>query len=207
MHSEYPVLVDELLAKLESLKKFYSEHAPIFTSAINGVEDSKERVAIGQTRLARLARISVASSAASVLGPIIESGDMNHTLTRSVDRLMTLIREISGEFDVEKEPFQDIPTPRGWKPEKTEKNSVERTTSFKKTTFDGDIFTITKRSRLPGGQWTVFYFGAPVAVAVNIGDATRYADAFISLRNRAKTSPAVQAAREPRRKPPAGPSL
>lgn len=198
MHLEYPVLVDELLSKLASLKEFYTEHTPIFTSAINGVEDSMGRVAIGQTRLARLARISVASSAASVLGPIIESGDMNHTLTRSVDRLMTLIREISGEFDVEQEPFQDIPTPRGWKHEKN---------SFKKTTFDGDIFTITKRSNLPGGQWTVFYFGAPVAVAENIGSATRYADAFISLRNRAKGNLAVQAARGPRRTPPAGPSF
>ncbi|TLX16894.1 hypothetical protein [Rhizobium sp. MHM7A] len=197
MRLEYPVLVDELLSKLASLKEFYTEHTPIFTSAINGVEDSMGRVAIGQTRLARLARISVASSAASVLGPIIESGDMNHTLTRSVDRLMTLIREISGEFDVEQEPFQDIPTPRGWKHEKN---------SFKKTTFDGDIFTITKRSNLPGGQWTVFYFGAPVAVAENIGCATRYADAFISLRNRAKGNLAVQAARGPRRTPP-GPSF
>jgi hypothetical protein len=196
MHSEYPALVDELLLKLASLKEFFSEHTPIFTSAINGVEDSMGRVAIGQTRLARLARISVASSAASVLGPIIESGDMNHTLTRSVDRLMTLIREISGEFDVEQEPFESIPTPRGWKHEKN---------SFKKTTFDGDVFTITKRSNLPGGQWTVFYFGAPVSVAENIGSATRYADAFISLRNHAKGNAALQAARGPRRTPPTGP--
>jgi hypothetical protein len=156
------------------------------------------RVAIGQTRLARLARISVASSAASVLCPIIESGELNHTLTRSVDRLMTLIREISGEFDVEQEPFQSIPTPRGWKHEKN---------SFKKTTFHGDVFTITKRSNLPGGQWTVFYFGAPIAIAENIGTATRYADAFISLRNRAKFKATAQVERTPRRTPPAGPTL
>lgn len=197
MNFEYPTLVNELLSKLASLKEFYSEHTAIFTSAINGVEDSMGRVAIGQTRLARLARISVASSAASVLGPIIESGDMNHTLTRSVDRLMTLIREISGEFEVEQEPFEDIPTPRGWKHEKN---------SFKKKTFDGDIFTITKRSNLPGGQWTVFYFGAPVAVVENIGSATRYAEAFITLRNRAKANPATQTSRLPGRKPPSGPS-
>lgn len=198
MHLEYPVLVDELLAKLASLKESFPEHASIFTSAINGVDDSKGRVAIGQTRLSRLARISVASSAASVLGPIIETGDMHFSLTRSVDRLMTLIREISGEFDVEQEPFQDIPTPRGWSHEKN---------SFKKTTFDGDVFTITKRSNLPGGQWTVFYFGAPVAVTENIGSATRYADAFISLRNLAKNNPATRVAREPRRAPPAGPVI
>lgn len=196
MHSEYPALTEELLAKLASLKEFYPEHAPVFSSAINGVEDSKGRVSIGQTRLSRLARISVASSAASVLGPIIESGEMNHTLARSINRLMTLIREISGEFDVEQEPFKDIPTPRGWKHEQN---------SFKKTTFDGDIFTITKRSNLPGGQWTVFFFGAPVAVVKNIGTATRYADAFISLRARAKTNGATSHT-APRRLPPVKPA-
>jgi hypothetical protein len=196
MHSEYPTLTEELLSKLASLKESYPEHTSIFNSAINGVEDSKGRVGIGQTRLARLARISVASSAASVIGPIINSGDMNHTLARSINRLITLIREISGEFDVEQEPFREkVPTPRGWKHEKN---------SFKKTTFDGDVFTITKRSNLPGGQWTVFFFGAPVTVVENIGSATKFADAFISLRLRAKNHGASPN-NMPRRAPPQKP--
>lgn len=193
MHSDYNSLIEELLSSLESLKEFFPEHASIFASANNGIEDSRSRALIGKTRLARMAQLSVASSAASVLKPIIESGPINDHLTRKVDRLMDLIRDIAGTYELEQEPLTGITTPRGWKREEH---------AFTKSTFNNDIFTISKRSNIPGGEWTVFFFASPVSVAENIGQAIVNADAFMGLRNRAKFKMAsTQAPMPPRPKP------
>jgi hypothetical protein len=177
MHSDYPFLVQELLLQLHSLRENYPELQPYFSSAINGVEASKGRVDIGQTRLARLARISVAASGASVLDPIIEAGETHKSILRSIDRLMTLVREISGECEVEQEKIEDVPTPRGWRREGN---------AFVKKTYDEDIYTITKRSHIPGGQWTLFFFGATLSVKDNVGSAVAKANAFMALRNAAR---------------------
>lgn len=163
----YKEKIEEILFILTYSKEFFPEISGLFESAINGVEDSKQRVLIGQTRLARRARLSVASCAASILGPVLEIGNLSDNLLRQLTRLTSIVREISSDIEFEGEGIPDIPTPRGWK--KTEN-------AFAKTFESGDSFFVTRREHLPGGEWTLFYFSVPVYTGKTVYEATQMAD-------------------------------
>jgi hypothetical protein len=177
MHDNKEIIV-EIHNILEGLKGFFPEIAGLFSSALNGVSDSQDRALIGQTRLARNARLSVAASAASILGPVLQIGNLNETLSRKVVRLVQAIQDLTSDAEFVGEGVPDIPVPRGWK---------KINGAFVKKIEEGGFYAVTRREHLPGGEWTLFCSAVPVYVGNTVYDATQMADTIQRMKLRSKS--------------------
>ncbi len=51
---EYEHKIEEIISILDGIRPFFAEFEGIFTNALNGIQDSRARALIGETRLAKM---------------------------------------------------------------------------------------------------------------------------------------------------------
>lgn len=176
-------LIEELQAKLAVLATYYPEASYLFEGAQNAIRTSSGRAVMDETRTSLRARMSIASSLGSILDWVSRSDDAGRYVARLWYSILKIGRALIETAQFDTEPLELDSAPDGW--------MLQPEGKLSKTTTKGDVFLISKRPHLPGGDWCLSYFNLPISFSTGLTEILQRAEVVNDMIGRAVRLPSM----------------